>query len=323
MHDKQEINILLETNPSSGVLHNFKIIRNIKDLIKKSSVSLIKVENDSSDRIGSCDFCTTDYEIYLYRLNDVVEIVPELEEPKIEITELNASVKEEIFVEPILSEAIEDESLVESCKEDELPVKKEVKIKQKEKVSSVKGRKPRKSTKKVLEVTEDGFIKCEVCSSEFHSRRSLANHRTFCNGNNLGRYKVGPNPQCGYCDKTYTSWFSVRTHEKKVHLRSINYVCEVCGFHTTSKSSFDNHQIRDHKEQKHVVCDLCQYRCSDKNGIRSHIKSKHLHMDTHICEICAKVFSNVTRLKLHWLHRHTDERKFPCTMCSKAFKTGK
>lgn len=308
MHDKQDINLLLEFDSNSGALQNCKIIRNIKDLIKKDSVTLIKVENDGSDRIGSCDFCTSDYEIFLYRLNDEI---PELEE-KIEISDYLDSViiKEEIFVEPIQPQKIEDETSVNPVKElKKKPAKK------------VKGGRVRKSYKKFLEKTDDGYYKCEVCKSEFHSRKSEGNHRSFCNGNNLGRYKAGPNPQCSFCGKTYSSWHSVRTHEKKVHTRSINYICEVCGFNTPIKSSFDNHQLRDHKEQKHVVCDICQYRCSDKNSIRSHIKTKHLKIDTHICEICAMVFSNATRLKLHWMHRHSDERNYPCKICEKAFKT--
>lgn len=307
MQNKQEINLLLKFDSKSGAFQSCKIIRNLKDIIKKSSVSLIKIEDDTSDRNGSCDFCANIYEIFLYQMhdNDGVEL-----EQKTELFENSEPIviKEEVFAEPILLEKIEDEDSVEEIK------------KVAKKKAKAKPKKHKKSVKKVPETTKDGYLKCDVCKTEFHSRKSLGHHFPYCNGSNLGRYRGGPNPSCSFCKKSFTYWSSARTHEKRIHTKTINYTCEVCGFTTNSKDSFDHHRLRDHTQKKNVICDLCQYRCSHKNNMRSHMKLKHLKVNTHICEICAKLFPDGTALKLHLMHKHSDVRNFPCATCQKAFK---
>ncbi|XP_063697479.1 zinc finger protein 99-like [Culicoides brevitarsis] len=310
MHEKQEINLLLEFDSVTGALKKCKIIENLKDEIKTNKISLINIENEPDERLGSCNICSNSYQIVLFQVNHEPE---EVQTTKIEPLEEFpvAEIKTEVFVEPVQlfpTEDFDDKSHFETEE-----------VEEKHDFNDKPQRRP---LTKDIKVAEDGSVKCPYCQSEFRNKLALSGHLKFCNPNTVGRYTKGTKPTCSYCGKTFSQWGTARTHEKKIHEGRIQFTCEVCGYNTTNKDSFENHQLRDHKEeQKHVVCDICGYRCSNKNSIRAHIKFVHLKVDTVTCDLCGKVFQSDSRLAIHRSYAHNDVKNFSCSNCDKMFKT--
>uniref|UniRef100_A0A336MXH7 CSON008861 protein n=1 Tax=Culicoides sonorensis TaxID=179676 RepID=A0A336MXH7_CULSO len=321
----QEINILLEFNSISGKITKFKIVKDIKSLIKTNEISLLNIEHEF-DRTGNCEQCSGQLEFFLYEYNSKDDLILQsktsnedklLDKIEVEPVHIEPPIfKEEIFVveNDEVQTTLNDEDKIEEPKTIN-NIRKNAKSK-----TLIKKSYKKKRLQDTIQKNEDGYWICPNCKSEFFSFPSLVQHRNVCTGQYIGKFHGGTNPKCSFCDRSFSGWSYVRRHERKEHLKTICFTCELCGYSTKYEQTLKHHKIKVHMGvAKPYMCDLCGFQCGTHGTILNHMKRKHLKRTHFMCEICSSKFISKGYLKTH-MKSHIDERNFVCPLCNKKYK---
>lgn len=135
---------------------------------------------------------------------------------------------------------------------------------------------------------EDGRkFQCK-CGKSFKEARHLAVHENSHLPDDLKFIHV-----CKYCDKRYSSIFSLRHHVKHIHIRNPTFNCPSCEKSFSRKANLDSHVNHVHNTERNFECIICGLRVKTKGILRMHKK----------------------------IHSTNPEDMLGCTMCERSFKT--
>lgn len=162
------------------------------------------------------------------------------------------------------------------------------------------------SSKQVLESKNWRRFKCDQCEKRFKEARHLATHMN----SHLPKEQKFTH-ECQYCDKKYSSIFSLRHHIKHVHVKSPAFRCQFCGKEFSRKANLDSHLSHVHTRDRNFECDICGLKVKTKGILRNH---KLLHSnnpaDLKECQICSKQFKTQNQLINHMArHPHIKSKK--------------
>ena len=102
-------------------------------------------------------------------------------------------------------------------------------------------------------------VKCELCFSEFASKKELILHK-------LQKHQVGKDKCCVYCDFKHTSWLKLGNHIDSFHpeYAEPTYFCQICGKGFIFEENWQYHETQLHKTNR---CNVCNIDCLDRNKL--------------------------------------------------------
>ncbi|CAH2987457.1 unnamed protein product [Chilo suppressalis] len=136
---------------------------------------------------------------------------------------------------------------------------------------------------------------CNICGKGYSSYGSLRVHNRFTHGN------AKPHV-CKQCGKKFTAPSYLKVHMIK-HTGEKNFKCNICGNRFVSKEALLYHTRR-HTGEKPYTCKHCDERFVNASARTEHIKFKHIG-PTLMCEICSQKFVTTHFLKQH-MNKHYD-----------------
>jgi hypothetical protein len=81
--------------------------------------------------------------------------------------------------------------------------------------------------------------------------------------------KTSKDFECPKCHKKFSNKSDLNRHDKTVHLKLRDHVCEVCGHKDDAKPALPENDMLPHQ------CELCEWRFPNLNFLAYHIKAKH------------------------------------------------
>lgn len=155
-------------------------------------------------------------------------------------------------------------------------------------------------------------IKCYQCDfrckTNFEIKCHMLKHSDV-------RYFKCPHPGC----KQETKTKSDLTKHMKVHCKSLDFVCDLCGKGFKTKSSLRKHILR-HSEERPWKCDICGKGFKLKPALRYHI-NMHANYKPHSCEICGMLFGSLGNKRTHMVVHSSKDRPLKCPICPYLGKT--
>jgi hypothetical protein len=165
--------------------------------------------------------------------------------------------------------------------------------------------------------TEEKKFVCE-CGKAFKELRHLTVHRNSHLPNEEKFIHV-----CEYCDKRYSSIFSLRQHIKHIHVKEMAFKCPHCAKTFSRKANLDSHVSHVHTTERKFACDICGLKLKTKSILRVH---KKIHstdpQDILQCKFCPKNFKTPNQLTNHMVC-HSDVKKHKCDYCPAEYKRAK
>lgn len=184
--------------------------------------------------------------------------------------------------------------------------------------------------------------KCHLCSALLASKEYLNRHIRNAH-NRVTRYS------CMYCEKSYTSKHSLRSHVNVIHEdNKHSFQCNTCDKVFLRQSSLYCHKIRHAQEklhkcctcsmkfyteiekkrhefthkplQKSFECDTCKKLYVSKTCLHQHISRSHHARGKVSCVFCGKDKAGLKVLYDH-IRRHIQEKYHECELCEKSFYT--
>ncbi|XP_061725821.1 zinc finger protein 26-like isoform X8 [Cydia pomonella] len=137
--------------------------------------------------------------------------------------------------------------------------------------------------------------KCPHCQ-EMLTKNSLHKHlRQFHSESLLA---------CGICDFKSSQQFRVIQHQKIVHLKEKNVICDICQFPFYSTTELRKHMVS-HKAEKMFECGHCKKKFARKSTLSLHEKI-HTGEKNKICAVCGAAFVQKASLNYHMVKHHPD-----------------
>ena len=191
------------------------------------------------------------------------------------------------------------------------------------------------------EVTQDGWLKCDLCPSSFSHEFSYWYHKYDSHRRKKTHLKcpvcskLTTNPMdfkrhiliihggfthaCILCGKRYSSRDSIAAHfrshfHEKISSQNNNSnvsskkhekveICPECGVISKSKLLLDKHVLAAHGIHVPQECQVCHEMLPDPKALVEHKRSVH---SNDICYICAKSYLNLSDLNLHISRMHPE-----------------
>ena len=119
---------------------------------------------------------------------------------------------------------------------------------------------------------------------------------------------------CNFCDKELTSLNGMKSHIKKAH-KGFKGKCKYCDYEA-AEASISRHVKTVHKQIR-FYCDICDYQATRQSHLKSHTDSVHLRL-TFKCEKCNSTFTHKDRLRRHTKIKHEKSIKlkdYNCPIC--------
>ncbi|XP_052061303.1 uncharacterized protein LOC127701472 [Mytilus californianus] len=155
-------------------------------------------------------------------------------------------------------------------------------------------------------------IKCEKCEfrckTNFEIKCHMLKHSDV-------RYFKCTHPGCTQETKTKSDL----TKHMKVHCKTLDFVCDLCGKGFKTKSCLKKHILR-HSDERPWKCDLCDRRFKIKPALRNHI-NMHAGYKPHSCDVCGMLFASLGNKKTHMVVHTTKDRPLKCPICPYLGKT--
>ena len=122
-------------------------------------------------------------------------------------------------------------------------------------------------------MVELSFV-CVTCHKHFDSKTGLQRHIFLVHKKNTVKAH-----QCDQCDKSYTSVYNLRRHQKEDHLGIYRHVCVICAKGFTNLSEYKGHLVK-HGATKEFNCNLCGRSFSFKRHLKFHLAKVHGKRET-------------------------------------------
>ena len=214
---------------------------------------------------------------------------------------------------PIQIEEMETDPCIKNY-EIQLPESKENNIKSK-KVFHQEPRKPIVKRCKISNVPKGKKkigVKCELCFSEFASKKELILHK-------LQKHQVGKDKCCVYCDFKHISWLKLGNHIVSFHPECAEptYFCQICGKGFIFEENWQYHETHLHKTNR---CNVCKIDCLNRDGLKAHFLQKHkleksYEEEVGHCDLCLLEVSSKGLLEKHLKEKHQFGKKKCCPYC--------
>ncbi|XP_063543592.1 zinc finger protein 37-like isoform X5 [Cydia strobilella] len=146
---------------------------------------------------------------------------------------------------------------------------------------------------------------CQTCKCVYNTIYELRHHEKLTHY----RYK------CPHCQEMLTK-NSLHKHLRQFHRESLP-TCGICGYKSSQQSRITQHQKIVHLKEKNVICDICQFPFYNISKLRKHMVS-HKAEKIFECEHCKKKFARKSTLILHE-KIHTGKKDKICVACGAAF----
>ncbi|CRL05319.1 CLUMA_CG018230, isoform A [Clunio marinus] len=159
---------------------------------------------------------------------------------------------------------------------------------------------------------------CDVCGKSFKEARHLSVHMNSHLPDELKFVHT-----CEYCDKKYSSTFSLKQHIKHVHVKDENFKCHSCDKTFSRKANLDSHLNHVHTTERKFSCDVCGLKLKTKSILRVHKKIHSTNPDDFLpCPTCKRQFKTQNQLTNHMIS-HNPMKRFKCTICPAEYKRSK
>lgn len=155
-------------------------------------------------------------------------------------------------------------------------------------------------------------IKCEQCDfrckTNFEIKCHMLKHSDV-------RYFKCTHPGCTQETKTKSDL----TKHMKIHCKSLDFTCDLCGKGFKTKCSLKKHMLR-HSDERPWKCDICGRGFKLKPALRNHI-NMHANYKPHSCEICGMLFGSLGNKRTHMVVHSSKDRPLKCPICPYLGKT--
>ncbi|XP_063836962.1 zinc finger protein 454-like isoform X10 [Ostrinia nubilalis] len=156
-----------------------------------------------------------------------------------------------------------------------------------------------------------GSYPCEECGKVFSKITSKQLHIQTVH------LKTKRN-KCMYCEETFMDYYQKQKHSLAVHgMKMRDYKCGYCPRVFFSSSYLRAHERRNHIKTQIFTCDVCEYSSFSKESLTRHMIC-HTGEKNFKCQVCKKAFSRKKTLTEH-MRIHNNDRRFACQHCDKAF----
>jgi len=152
---------------------------------------------------------------------------------------------------------------------------------------------------------------CNECHEEFSMVKDLKKH--------IQIHKVKEQITCIHCGTICRSQKNLITHLKVVHNdhdSGLKCSCGVCGKKFEKLSNLEDHIMR-HNTIKHFTCMYCPKRCATKQDLDRHLRS-HSGDANLVCQICSRAFVH-RKTYMHHVRKHLGQKPYQCKPCNKDF----
>lgn len=200
------------------------------------------------------------------------------------------------------------------------------------------------STKSLIDHYENhiGFsanFRCTVCNKNYKTQSHYNNHmsthhiqnnegesrkftcecgKSFKEARHLAVHQNSHLPSerkfvhlCTYCDRRYSSIFSLRHHIKHIHVKELNFQCQHCEKAFSRKANLDSHISHVHTSERKHECDICGLKVKTKSILRVHKKIHSTNPEDFLpCEVCQKEFKTQNQLINHMVSSIENPCKF-------------
>ena len=154
--------------------------------------------------------------------------------------------------------------------------------------------------------------KCELCFSEFASKKVLILHK-------VNKHQVGKDKCCVYCDFKHPSWLKLGNHIDSFHpeYAEPTYFCQICGKGFIFEENWQYHETHLHKTNR---CNVCRIDCFDRDRLKAHFLQNHkfekINEETvESCDLCLFEVSSKGLLEKHLKEKHQSGEKKCCPYC--------
>ncbi|KAL0853064.1 hypothetical protein ABMA27_012839 [Loxostege sticticalis] len=142
--------------------------------------------------------------------------------------------------------------------------------------------------------------KCTICDETFRDYYQKQKHLLAVHGEKQKEYK------CNFCSRSFVTSSNLRSHERRNHIKSQTYTCDVCDYTSFSKDSLTRHLIC-HTDEKNFKCQVCKKTYARKKTLTEHMRI-HNNDRRFPCQYCDRAFIQKCSLKGHMKTHH---KKFP------------
>jgi hypothetical protein len=183
----------------------------------------------------------------------------------------------------------------------------------KDKIES-KNKKPRKA--RVF--NRDDGPQCDKCLRRFCSNQKLRNHKARIHDG-----KTSKDFECLKCNKRFSQKGNLTTHDKTVHLKLREHVCEVCGRAFGKNGNLQMHIRMRHDKVRSAPCFQCGKTYANDSALMKHVRRVHdgVIANPRPCPKCDYVADCPSHLRIHFTAAHTSNR-FQCAYgCPYGYKS--
>ena len=157
------------------------------------------------------------------------------------------------------------------------------------------------------------YHRCEVCSKDFGSKRSLDNH--------IYTHKEINKIKCIFCPKEFFNKHALNVH-LVIHTGATPFKCDYCQKHFTQQATLKTHLLT-HSGERTFQCPQCRRCYSQSSTLYRHIRQYHSGIEPYACSFCSHKFKELSNLKRHIGAKHSEESQKPnvlkCTHCESQF----
>jgi len=177
---------------------------------------------------------------------------------------------------------------------------------------------------------EEGSFPCSLCPNKSRTQKTLNQHMSKCHEEQCEWFphieEKGGKWFCKICNTSYSKKNKGIIHWRRIHkLGKVEFECTVCNKMFSSKHNMVEHN-KLHTKSKDAICDLCGDAFKSKRELKNHVLRLHgsekekEEMKKFVCTTCGKGFYHECSLKDHE-YVHLDQLSFFCEKCGSGFRT--
>jgi uncharacterized Zn-finger protein len=167
-----------------------------------------------------------------------------------------------------------------------------------------KNKKPRKAPV----FNRDDGPQCDKCLRRFSKNQSLRNHKARIHDG-----KTSKDFECLKCHKRFSTKGHLTAHDKTVHLKLREHVCDLCGRAFGLNAHLQSHIRIKHDKVRSAPCFQCGKTYASDSTLMKHVRRVHdgVIANPRPCPKCDYVADSPSTLRIHFTAAHTSNR-FQC-----------